>query len=46
LVKGGDYREHQVIGGDIVKEYGGSVKVLSFIDSCSTTAIVNKIRQQ
>ena len=46
LVKGGDYREHQVVGGDIVKDYGGSVKVLSFIDSCSTTAIVNKIRQQ
>lgn len=46
LVKGGDYREHQVVGGNIVKSYGGTVKVLRFIDSCSTTAIVNKIRQQ
>lgn len=46
LVKGGDYQEHQVVGGEIVKTYGGNVKVLSFIDSCSTTAIVNKIRQQ
>lgn len=46
LVKGGDYTEQQVVGGNIVKAYGGSVKVLGYIDSCSTTAIVNKIRQQ
>lgn len=46
LVKGGDYNEQQVVGSSIVKAYGGSVKVLSFVDSCSTTAIVNKIRQQ
>jgi len=46
LVKGGDYRENQVVGGDIVKAYGGEVKVLGFVESCSTTAIVNKIREQ
>lgn len=46
LVKGGDYREDQVVGGNIVKAYGGRVKVLSFFDNCSTTSIVNKIRRQ
>ncbi len=46
LVKGGDYREDQVVGGNIVKPYGGKVKVLSFFDNCSTTSIVNKIRKQ
>ncbi|HSC67602.1 MAG TPA: bifunctional D-glycero-beta-D-manno-heptose-7-phosphate kinase/D-glycero-beta-D-manno-heptose 1-phosphate adenylyltransferase HldE [Cellvibrio sp.] len=46
LVKGGDYREDQVVGNQIVKAYNGSVKVLSFYDNCSTTSIVNKILRQ
>ncbi len=46
LVKGGDYTEEQVVGWEIVKAYGGEVKVLSFFDNCSTTAIVEKIRDQ
>ena len=46
LVKGGDYSEDQVVGSDIVKATGGSVKVLQFFDDCSTTSIVNRIRQQ
>jgi D-beta-D-heptose 7-phosphate kinase/D-beta-D-heptose 1-phosphate adenosyltransferase len=45
LVKGGDYLVEQVVGHEIVEAYGGEVKVLSFYDSCSTTSIVNKIRQ-
>ncbi|OUS24033.1 bifunctional heptose 7-phosphate kinase/heptose 1-phosphate adenyltransferase [Gammaproteobacteria bacterium 45_16_T64] len=44
LVKGGDYSVEGVVGGEVVKEYGGEVKVLSLVDSCSTTAIVEKIR--
>ena len=44
LVKGGDYTEEQVVGWQIVKAYGGEVRVLDFLDNCSTTAIVNKIR--
>ncbi len=45
LVKGGDYREDQVVGAGIVREYGGKVRVLRYVESCSTTAIVNKIRE-
>lgn len=46
LVKGGDYTEEQVVGWQIVKEYGGQVSVLRFFDNCSTTSIVEKIRGQ
>lgn len=46
LVKGGDYRPDQIVGSEIVKGYGGSVKILGYVESCSTTAIVNKILQQ
>ena len=46
LVKGGDYGIDQVVGAPIVQAYGGEVKVLTFVDSCSTTAIVEKIRQR
>jgi len=43
LVKGGDYREEQVVGWQIVKAAGGTVKVLSFFDDCSTTKIIEKV---
>jgi D-beta-D-heptose 7-phosphate kinase / D-beta-D-heptose 1-phosphate adenosyltransferase len=46
LVKGGDYAEDEVVGGDLVKATGGSVKVLRFFEDCSTTSIVNRIRGQ
>lgn len=46
LVKGGDYRKDQVVGWEIVEGYGGEVKVLSFFDDCSTTAIVQKVLSQ
>lgn len=45
LVKGGDYSDEQVVGADIVKQYGGKVKALSLYDNCSTTAIVDKIKE-
>jgi D-beta-D-heptose 7-phosphate kinase/D-beta-D-heptose 1-phosphate adenosyltransferase len=43
LVKGGDYREEQVVGWQIVKAAGGAVNVLSFFDDCSTTKIIEKV---
>lgn len=46
LVKGGDYSLDRVVGAPIVHEYGGEVKVLAFLDNCSTTAIVEKIREE
>ncbi|MDX1300682.1 MAG: bifunctional D-glycero-beta-D-manno-heptose-7-phosphate kinase/D-glycero-beta-D-manno-heptose 1-phosphate adenylyltransferase HldE, partial [Pseudomonas sp.] len=43
LVKGGDYGIEQVVGADIVKVYGGEVRVLGLVENSSTTAIVKKI---
>jgi D-beta-D-heptose 7-phosphate kinase/D-beta-D-heptose 1-phosphate adenosyltransferase len=43
LVKGGDYRPDQVVGAPIVREYVGEVAVLSLVDHCSTTSIVETI---
>ncbi len=44
LVKGGDYTVDEVVGADIVRAAGGEVKVLSLLEDCSTTALVEKIR--
>ena len=46
LVKGGDYSEGEVVGAEIVQGYGGQVAVLSLVDDCSTTAIVERIQSQ
>lgn len=46
LVKGGDYGIEQVVGADIVKAYGGEVRVLGLVENSSTTAIVEKIRSR
>lgn len=44
LVKGGDYSVEQVVGGEFVLGYGGRVEVLAFLDNCSTSAIVEKLK--
>jgi rfaE bifunctional protein nucleotidyltransferase chain/domain len=43
LVKGGDYKPEDIVGYDIVKERGGDVRTLDFVDGYSVTNIVNKI---
>lgn len=43
LVKGGDWKEEQIVGSDIVKQNGGKVFSLKFIDNYSTTGIIEKI---
>ncbi len=45
LIKGGDYTIDEVVGADIVQAYGGKIKVLAFLDDCSTTGIVEKIQK-
>ena len=44
LVKGGDWKEDQIVGSDIVKANGGKVLSLKFKDGFSTTNIIEKIR--
>ena len=38
LVKGGDYAVDQVVGADLVRGWGGEVKLATFVDGHSTTA--------
>lgn len=46
LVKGGDYDKQGVVGWQIVEAYGGEVRALDFVDDCSTTAMVKKIKSR
>ena len=46
LVKGGDYRPEDIAGYDCVKRRGGDVVVLGFEDGCSTSRIIDAIREQ
>jgi D-beta-D-heptose 7-phosphate kinase/D-beta-D-heptose 1-phosphate adenosyltransferase len=43
LVKGSDYKLEQVIGREIVEEYGGKVKLVDALEGYSTTSISKKI---
>jgi len=46
LVKGGDYREDEVVGAEVVREYGGEVVVTQKTDGVSTSEIIKQILQQ
>lgn len=43
LVKGGDWKEDDIVGSDVVKGHGGRVISLKFVDSYSTTAIIDRM---
>ncbi|OGU61670.1 MAG: glycerol-3-phosphate cytidylyltransferase [Ignavibacteria bacterium GWF2_33_9] len=45
LVKGADYEEENVVGADIVKQNGGKVVLIPFVEGKSTTSIINKMNQ-
>ena len=46
LVKGGDYDMDTLAETAVVKAYGGRALALPFLDGYSTTALVQKIRQE
>ncbi len=46
LAKGGDYTAEQVVGADIVRAYGGDVRVLGVIKNLSTTSIIDRVMKQ
>jgi len=43
LVKGGDWKEEDIIGSDVVKAAGGEVHRIPFVNGVSTTDIIKKI---
>ncbi len=44
LVKGGDYRPEDIAGGDCVLRNGGQVRVLSYREGNSTSALLARLR--
>jgi D-beta-D-heptose 7-phosphate kinase/D-beta-D-heptose 1-phosphate adenosyltransferase len=46
LVKGGDYRPEDIAGYECVKQSGGDVVVLDYEDGCSTSELIETIKQQ
>jgi len=43
LVKGGDYSKKDIVGADFVKDHGGSVEIIPFLEGYSSTDLINKI---
>ena len=43
LVKGADYREEQVVGAELVRSYGGEVRLAPVRPGHSTTATLARI---
>lgn len=46
LVKGGDNDADKIPGGDCVREAGGKVMVLTYVDGISTTKIIETIKEK
>ncbi len=45
LVKGGDWREEEVVGRDTVEAHGGKVIIIPEVKGYSTSALINKIQK-
>jgi len=45
-VKGGDYREEDLPEAEIVKSYGGEIKIIPLIEGFSTTKIIDWILEK
>jgi len=46
LVKGGDNDPDKIPGGDCVRENGGEVLVMDYLDNCSTTGLIRSIQKK
>ncbi len=44
LLKGGDWKAKDIVGGKFVKSYGGKVKSLPYIKGFSTKALIRRIK--
>ncbi|WP_337185302.1 D-glycero-beta-D-manno-heptose 1-phosphate adenylyltransferase [Phenylobacterium sp.] len=46
LIKGADYAEDQVVGGDLVKAWGGEVRLAEVVEGYSTTAAIARMSKE
>lgn len=45
LVKGADWSEDKIVGSDIVKQSGGEIKRIKFVENNSSTNIIERITE-
>ncbi len=45
LVKGGDYRQEDIVGAEVVKNHGGRIETIEFTEGYSTSVLIDRIRQ-
>jgi len=45
LVKGKDYKEHEIVGSDFVKSYGGKIVTIDMVKGYSTSQLIEKARK-
>lgn len=46
LIKGADYAEDEVVGGDLVKSWGGEVRLAAIVEGYSTTAAIARMSRK
>ncbi|MFZ5728296.1 MAG: bifunctional heptose 7-phosphate kinase/heptose 1-phosphate adenyltransferase, partial [Pseudomonadota bacterium] len=46
LIKGADYTEAQVVGADLVKGWGGEVRLAEIVQGFSTTAAIARMQEK
>jgi len=46
LVKGGDYKAHEVVGYDFITSYGGRIEIIDFVPGRSTTNLIAAINKK
>jgi D-glycero-beta-D-manno-heptose 1-phosphate adenylyltransferase len=44
LVKGSDYKAEEIVGYDVVKDNGGEIITIDFLDGYSTSGLIEKIK--
>jgi len=43
LVKGGDWREEDIVGGKEIKQWGGKVETVEYLEGYSSSEIIDKL---
>ena len=43
LIKGGDWKEEDIVGSDYIKSIGGKVKIIPYVKGYSTTSLIKSI---
>jgi len=45
-VKASDYQVDDLSEAKAIQEYGGQIRIVDFVDGCSTSSIISKIQEQ